>query len=91
VGGDPLTATPDPPRIRENQLARCDGCGDVTNTVRGVCPDCGYVKDDTWLPPPRRRQYIPVGLDDRIVIALAFGVIGVAAKAIVSGLPFTTR
>lgn len=61
-------------RIRENELASCGGCGRVTNTIRGRCPECGHMKDDTWLPAPRRDRLPSLWPDDwaaRFVIALA--------------------
>jgi hypothetical protein len=75
-----------PPRIHENETAFCDGCEKVTNTVRGRCPECGYVKDDTWLPRPRRRRLVPDGPEDWVVVALAAGLTGVAVRVLVQVL-----
>jgi hypothetical protein len=52
----------------------------VTNTVRGLCPECGYVKDDTWAPPLRRDRFIGDGPEDWVVTALA----GTAVAALIA-------
>jgi hypothetical protein len=56
----------------------------VTNTVRGRCPDCGYVKDDTWLPMARRRRILGDGPEDWIVTLIAVGVAVAVGRMLVA-------
>ena len=69
-------------RIHENEQAYCDGCTAVTNTIHGRCPVCGHVKDDAWIPPPRRRRLIGDGPEDWLVATFATGLLIALAKAI---------
>jgi predicted amidophosphoribosyltransferase len=71
-------------RIHEGEPAHCDGCGETTNTIRGRCPECGYVKDDTWLPRPRRNRIFGDGPEDWVVVVLAAGVLGVVVRTLVA-------
>lgn len=66
-------------RIRENEMAPCGGCHRVTNTIRGSCPECGYTKDDTWLPEPQRDRLRSLWPDDwaaKLFLALVFALLG---------------
>jgi hypothetical protein len=71
-------------RIHENEEAWCDGCHQVTNTIRGRCPECGFVKDDTWLPMIRRNRILGDGPEDWIVVMIATGVLAAVGRVLVA-------
>jgi NMD protein affecting ribosome stability and mRNA decay len=50
--------------IRET-MTRCESCGRETRTVRGLCPNCGHIKEPGFEPPSRYlRSGGPGVLDD---------------------------
>jgi ribosomal protein L37E len=41
------------------QETLCPHCGQMTHTIMGACPNCGYVKEPRHRPPTRRAPRYP--------------------------------